>query len=473
MTGYNRIMRIFWTRVLLVLVLLLLAACVQYPVDFSDPSVLRGTLTGTLNSVCAVRVWKMAWSPDGQEIATIDSRMGGRLTIWDNQTGAELSFVDHLGLTYGVHVLNWSADGKKVFYYDAVDAAPKLNVFNVESKVLEAPIVLENAQNYWISQISADGSHVLGYFTNQVQGAPNPTAVNVRIWETGTGLVLFSKHFDIATSPSLALSDEGKEFAIWFDGKLQTWTLGNLKTHEWQLLGSGLNALAYSNHDQSINAIVSIMNYQISQFVRFDKSSSEVKSQAIFNSFYFLDFSDDGKFASLSSKNILNLETGVLSQINLSDEFSFPGLFSPDGLSLLYNSEQSCTFKRITPDSAEVREFILEARDVRPITLQLTATWQDKKQYVITGTASVDNQTGLTVTGTGFAADDEYFVNPRTPALRPRRAELKLLNTSGVQVGFAMVWGYLSNGEPNTFRGEFYTNLVSDPYFRLVLKRIP
>jgi WD40 repeat protein len=466
-------MRTILTRVSLLFLTLGLVACFQHPVDFGDPSVLRGALSGTLNSVCDVRVWKMAWSPDGQKIATFDTRLNGRLTIWDNQTGSVLSFVENLGLTYTVKLLNWSADGKRVFFSESVGAASKLYVFNIETKLLETPVVLENAQNYWISQMSADGSRVLGYLLNQVQGAPNPTAVNIRIWDSSTGLTVLSKHFDIAAPTTLALSGDGKEFAIWFDGKLQTWSLENVKTHEWQLLGDGLHLLSYSNNDQSINAIVSTMNYQISQSVRFDKASTEAKWQAIVSSYYFLDFSDDGRFASEYNKRIVNLETGALTQINLSDEFSFPGLFSHDGQSLLYYSDQSCTFKRISPSSGEVREFILEKRDTRPISVQLTATWQDQNHYAITGTATVDNQTGLTVTGTGYAAGDEYFVNPRTPPLRPRSAELKFKNAAGIQVGYARVWGYLSKDEPHLFRGDFYADVNSNTYFQLLLNRNP
>jgi WD40 repeat protein len=92
-------MRTILTRVLLALLTLGMVACFQYPVDFGDPSILRGNLIGTFNSECNVRVYMSAWSPDGTKIATIDDRTGGRLTIWDNQTGAELSSLDKLELS--------------------------------------------------------------------------------------------------------------------------------------------------------------------------------------------------------------------------------------------------------------------------------------------------------------------------------------------------------------------------------------
>jgi WD40-like Beta Propeller Repeat len=478
-------MKTFWTRALLVLIPLLLVSCIQYPVDFGDPSVLRGNFIGTVSSECYVRVYLSAWSPDGKKIATIDDRTGGRLTIWDNQTGAELSFIDKLELPYGAGYLNWTADGNHVSYNDTVQPTARLRFYNVEMKSLEPDVLLENGQKYWSTKISASGNRILGYYEDRIEGAINPFGANFRIWDSFTGKVLFTKHFDLNVYPSFAFNSDGQEFAIWFDGTLQTWSVASgQKTHEWKLPGDRLDALTYSNNDQSLNALVQTGNYPSfvsQQFVRFDKNSLEGVWQTKGSNFGLYHFSPDGQFASLidystptSQHKLLNLGTGVFSQIQIGSDYWYPGLFSPDGQSILYGSTQACNMKRIGINDGQTRILTLETLEIKPISLQLSATWQDKKQYSITGTATLNNQSGLIVTGTGYAADNEYFINPRTPAIRPRRAEITLKDASGTLVGFGMLWNGTFDGvEPNTFSGQFQSSSVSMPYNKLVFKRQP
>jgi WD40 repeat protein len=472
-------MRTILTRVLLALLTLGMVACFQYPVDFGDPSILRGNLIGTFNSECNVRVYMSAWSPDGMKIATIDDRTGGRLTIWDNQTGAELSSLDKLELSYGAGYLNWSADGKLVSYNDAVQDTARLHFYNVETHRLEPDILLEDGQKYWSIKISASGNRILGYYEDRIEGAFNPFGANFRVWNSSTGKIVFSKHFDLSVYPSFAFNRDGQEFAVWFDGTLQIWSIANgQKTHEWKLPGDRLDALTYSNNDQSLSALVQTGTYPsvVSQFVRFDKNSLNVIWQSKRSNFSLYHFSPDGQFASLidfstspAQHKLLNLESGVFSQIPIGSDY-WTGLFSPDGQSLLYGSSQKCDMKRIDLNDNQTRIFTLEALEIRPISLQLIATWLDKRQYVVTGTATLNNQSGLTVTGKGYAGDNEYFVDPRTPVSRPRRAMFEIRNANGVQVGSVEMWGYSSNENPNTFRGRIWFEAGN---FNLLLNRQP
>jgi WD40 repeat protein len=476
-------MRTILTRVLQVFSLLFLVSCIQYPVDFSDPSVLRGNLTGTISSVCNVHVYQSAWSPDGTKIATIDDKTGGRLIIWDSQTGTMLSSVDKLNFAYSVGFLNWSADGKWVVFNDGSQLTKKLYTYNVEMQVLQPNAVLEDGQKYWLTKISASGNRIMGYYEDRIQGAVNPFGANFRIWDSNTGKIVFSKHFDLSVYPSFAITHDGQEFAVWLDGVMQTWSVASgQKTQEWKVPAQSLDGLTYSNNDQSLNALAFIgtnLNPS-SQFVRLDKNSLEIfwqSKSAVYNLYHF---SPDGQSASIivysgsqGQNKLLNLNTGESTQIPTGFGYWSPGLFSPDGQSLLYANSQSCDVKSVAINGGQTRVFTLETLENQTISLQLLATWQDKSHYAISGTATLNNQSGLTVQGMGYAADNEYFVNPRTPALRPRRAELKFYNSSGTQVGFAMVWAFLSTGEPNVFRGDFFSDLNSNTYFQLVLNRNP
>jgi WD40 repeat protein len=476
-------MKTFWTRVLLLFLTVELVACFQYPVDFGDPSVLRGNFTGTISALCQIIVDNMAWNSDGTKIATLDSRTGGRLTIWDNQSGAELSFVDNLDLPYPVNFLNWSLDGQRVIYSDSRNSVAKLHVYNVLTKVLETDVLLESSENYWVAKISANGNRVIGYQEQRLEGALKPIGANIRIWDSSTGKVVLSKHFDLSTYPAFTINKNGEEFAIWLVGTLQTWSVPNeLKTHEWQLPGDLVRTLKYSNNDQTINALVetNTASLPISQFVRFDKTFSEGVWQAKGTSFVLRDFSPDGKLASVTfyaahepQNQLLNLETGVFSILPVAADSWQPGLFSPDGKSLLYQGNQSCSIKRYNLNQSQVQEFVLGQKTFQAINLQLVATWQDNKTYTITGTASIDAQTGIAVSGTGHSADDEYFVNPRTPATRPRRAELQFKDAGGAVIGIGMFWGEYGQGEPDTFRGEFQPVSMNTPRFNLVINRVP
>jgi WD40 repeat protein len=470
------------TRVLQVLSLLFLVSCIQYPVDFSDPSVLRGNLTGTISSLCAVRINQAAWSPDGTKIATIDDKTDGRLIIWDSQTGAKLSLLEKLGFTYGVGFLNWSADGKQVMFNNGSTPTTKLYVYNVETHVLEANLVLEDGQKYWSTKISGSGNRILGYYEDRIEGAFNPFGANFRIWDSSTGKILFTKHFDLSMYPSFAIDRDGLEITIWFDGMLQIWSVASgQKIHEWKLFADRLDGLTYTNNDQSLNAlaVTGSYPYEASQFVRFNKNPPEVVLQNKNTVYSLHHFSPDGQYASVidhsapqASNKLLNLNTAALTAIPLSIDYWSPGLFSSDGQSLLYANGQTCDMKSVGIKDGQTRIFTLETLEIQPISFQLFATWQDKSQYAITGTAILNNQSGFTITGRGYAADNEYFGNPKTPVTRPRRAELTVKNQTGLVVGSVEFWGDY-NREPNIFKGSYRSQAGTNEYsyFSMTLNR--
>jgi hypothetical protein len=107
--------------------------------------------------------------------------------------------------------------------------------------------------------------------------------------------------------------------------------------------------------------------------------------------------------------------------------------------------------------------------------LQISAVWQDKNQYSIVGSADLDDQKGLTVKGTGYSGDQEYYINPRTPALRPPRAILEIIDAKGFRVGVLETLNHpnLSNYDPNYFSGTFRFGTDLGQYFNLQLIRQP
>jgi hypothetical protein len=477
-------MKTFWTRALLLLMTVGLVACFQHPVDFGDPSVLRGALSGKINSGCQVHVFQIAWSSDGKKFATIDNRTGGRLTIWDNDTGAELSFVDHLELNSGVQTMTWTSDNKDVIYSAFVNQHSTVFTYNTQTGASESSLVLEDERNYWISHISLSGHRVLGYLSVLDQNTGNPIGINMRVWDSATGKKMFSKFFDLTRSASFALSKNGEEFAIWVNGTVQIWSIASgLKTLEWKIVGDFVRDLTYNIDDLSLSALVGFDGVELAQFVRFNKSSPEAVLQTKVKSVAALRFNDDGTYASIVTVNLnnlyvnrlINLETGVLSELPTDSGYSDMQRFSPDGKTLLFAGVGSCAIQRLTIADAAIREFVLQALKNHQIQLQISAVWQDKNQYSIVGSANLDDPKGLTVKGTGYSGDQEYYINPRTPVSRPPRAILEIIDAKGFRVGVLETLNHpnLSNYDPNYFSGTFRFGTDMGQYFNLQLIRQP
>jgi WD40 repeat protein len=350
-------MRLILTRVLLTFLTLGLVACFQYPVDFGDPSVLRGALSGKINSGCQVHVYQIAWSSDGKKFATIDNRTGGRLTIWDNDTGAELSFVDYLELNSGVQTMTWTSDNKYVVYSAYINQHSTVFTYNTQTGVAESSLILEDEQNYWISHISLSGHRVLGYLSVLNQNTGNPIGINMRVWDSATGKKVFSKFFDLTRSASFALSKNGEEFAIWVNGTVQIWSIASgLKTQEWKIVGDFVRDLTYNVDGLSLSALVGFDGVELAQFVRFNKSSPEAVLQTKVKSVAALRFNGDGTYASVVTVNLnnqyvnrlINLETGVFSELPADSGYIDIQWFSPDGKTLLFAGVGSCAIQRLT-----------------------------------------------------------------------------------------------------------------------------
>jgi Tol biopolymer transport system component len=462
-------MRTILARIPLIFIAFLFVGCLRYPVDFSDPSVLRGNFVGTITSICQVTVYQTSWSPDSKKIATLDNRADGRLTVWDSKTGTEMSFIDHVGFEYGANKLVWTSDGKRIKFLSSQDFQFPIQTYNTETKLLEAPIALENPDKYVISQISRDARRITGYLSEWDQSTNSLLGLNIRVWDALTGQVLNSKQFRLSKYSVVASSTKGDEIAIWVDGVLQIWSvISGLKTHEWNFTADSIQSLTYSNNDQSLNALVGSNYSGTSQFVRFDKSSKEVTKQTRVNAVRVFAFSDDGKLVSLLDYTnnqiglrLLNLETGAFSTIPTGFGVGDAGVFSSDGQSLVYSNYQTCSLKHYSFGTSDTSEIALQVLVSQPITVQINASWQDERYYLIAGTASLNNQTGFTVQGTGYAADDEYFVNPRTPALRPR-----------VVVGSVEFWNFIKQ-ESNVFRGAYRSVADKNSFLNLTLNRQP
>jgi hypothetical protein len=477
-------MRTILTRALLLLMTLGLVACFQHPVDFGDPSVLRGALSGIINSNCQVHVYQIAWSSDGKKFATLDNRTGGRLTIWDNDTGTELSFVDHLELNGNVQTMTWTTDNKNVIYSAYINQHSTVFTYNIQTGASESSLILEDEQNYWISHISLSGHRVLGYLSDLDQNSGNPIGISIRVWDTLKGKKTFSKHFDLTRSASFALSKNGEEFAIWVNGTVQIWSIASgLKKQEWKIVGDFLRDLTYNFDDLSLSVLVGFDGVESTQFVRFNKSSPEAVLQTKVKSVAALRFNGDGTYASVvivDSINpylnrLINLETGVFSELPAASGYSDTQRFSPDGKALLFAGVGSCAINRLTIADSEIREFVLQALKNHPIQLQISAVWQDKNQYSIVGSANLDDQKGLTVKGTGYSGDQEYYINPRTPVSRPSRAILEIIDAKGFRVGVLETLNHpnLSNNDPNYFSGTFRFGTDLGQYFNLQLIRQP
>jgi hypothetical protein len=109
--------------------------------------------------------------------------------------------------------------------------------------------------------------------------------------------------------------------------------------------------------------------------------------------------------------------------------------------------------------------------DIRAVSLDVNATWNNTKQYSIVGKADIGDQKGLTVTGIGYVGDNEYLVNTRTPIAQPARTILKFYDATGKQIAISynlfMKTSYSSDFQPNTFFGSYQLMADSSKSYEL------
>jgi WD40 repeat protein len=479
-------MKTFWTRVLLLFLMIGLVACPRYPIDFSDLSVVRGTLKGTFTTRCGFRLIGSAWSPDSSKIATLDSRNNGHLIVWDATTGAQLSSVDQVGWNLSEDAaLGWTSNSQQVIVPDRISIPEKLRFYNVQNKVFDKEVNLNGfigASNLYFSRSGTQFWTSIGTPSNDASIASN---LKIEIWDVFSGQLVRTFQFANHTywEYNYALSLNGEQLVYSENATVQVWSVvTGAKTHEWNLPGYSFQGLQFTQDDTFLNGVkVASPNGINPRFVRFNLGSQELTEQAEMPS-RLLDFSEDGLQAALSNYQFdsrltkiqtFNLETGTLSKPVLETNFQEKGKLSPNGQSILLTGEYSlCGLQRIKLSDGSEQKLLLQPSETQTVILQLNAIWQNESQYQVTGSASIGDAAGLTVIGTGYPEGDKYFVNPQTSPIRPPYAKLEI-RSNGSQVWSGTLFNYGSQVQANTFSGDFILGKNYDVVYSLEVTRIP
>ncbi len=463
-----------------------LVACPRYPIDFGDPSVVRGTFNGTFTTHCGFRLLGSAWSPDSSKIATLDSRNNGHLIVWDAVTGVQLDSVDQVGWNLREDAaLGWTSDGQRVIVPDRSSIPEKLRFYNVQNKAFDAETKLNGFIGASVLYFSRSGTRFWTSTRTPSNDASIVSYLKIDIWDVSSGQLIrtfqFANHswwdFDFALSLS------GEQLVYSNNSIVQVWSVATgEKTHEWKLAGNFILGLQFTQNDKFVNGVKVASPDGINpRFVRFNLDSLELTEQAEMPG-RLLDFSDDGLQAALSNYQFdsrftkiqtFDLETGMLSKPILETNFQEKGKLSPNGQSVLLTGEYSlCGLQRVKlSDGSEQKLLLLPSKNLT-VTLQLNAIWQNESQYQVTGTASIGDVKGLTVIGTGYPEGDKYFVNPKTSPIRPPYTELKIRD-NGSQVWSGTLFNYGSQGQANTYSGNFFIGNDYDVVYGLEVTRTP
>ena len=185
-------------------------------------------------------VFAVAWSPDGQRIASCaDDKT---VQVWDASTGKRLASLT--GHTSYVHAVAWSPDGRRIVsgswdktvqMWDASTGKRLLSFTGHKSAVLAVA---------W----SPDGRRIASGGDNPVQawspGGRSKYDTAVQVWDTDTGRNMLTYTGHTSGVYAVSWSPDGRRVASCGDNTVQVWDAG---------MGQRLGT--YTSHTDNVRAV--------------------------------------------------------------------------------------------------------------------------------------------------------------------------------------------------------------------------
>jgi WD40 repeat protein/serine/threonine protein kinase len=140
------------------------------------------------------RMWSIAWSPDGRQIATGDDRA---VQVWDTETRTRLLTLPHGDTVYWIA---YSADGARIFTACGDGA---VRVWDAATGLLV--LELRAGRQAWRYTVAA----ISGNMVTAMDG----TGTSLHVWDTRTGEQLATLSGDGAERASIAWSKDGRWLA--------------------------------------------------------------------------------------------------------------------------------------------------------------------------------------------------------------------------------------------------------------------
>ncbi len=169
------------------------------------------------------KVWSLAWSPDGKQLATA----AGVLSIWDTETGKKLPAFRG---TMGTFSVAWSPDGRWL----ATTTANNLKLWDAKTRK-ELPVLRNTGNSEFGVAWSPDGRRLA---TGNLHGP-------AKIWDTGSGKKTQSLGGRSDRVLSVAWSPDGKRLATGNDDHT---------ARVWDV-GSGEELLILYGHRQPVGSV--------------------------------------------------------------------------------------------------------------------------------------------------------------------------------------------------------------------------